>query len=74
MDMSEIEKLEKSIAEGRFRFGDTKKLARLKKKQKVAELRKRVKKDDFKTLLDLIDAIEERIQAIEEEIEFLRRR
>jgi len=72
MDMSEIERLEKLIAEGRFRFGDTKKLERLKKKYKVAELRKKVKMDDFKTLLDLIDAIEERIQALEEEIEFLR--
>jgi len=75
VDMSEeIRNLEKSIEEGRFRFGDTKKLKRLKKKLEAREKRRRVRKDDFQSLLDYIDALEEFIQALEEEIEFLRYR
>lgn len=71
----EVELLEAKVAEGRFSFGDTLRLKRLKKIKACEEAKENLKQtgvSDAAKLYAYIAALEKRLEALEEEVEFLR--
>lgn len=72
-----IEELEKKIEKGEFRFGETKRLKRMKKSlalRRAREILVRAGLSDTAKLYGYVIALEKLVEALEEELEHLRNR